>query len=63
MSLKAMINNKESWDQFCDYLDQEIAKYNRSLETLTDTVEIYRARGSVNALRKLKYMRDILNGK
>lgn len=63
MSLKAMINNKESWDQFCDYLDQEIAKYNRSLETLTDTVEIYRAQGSVNALRKLKYMRDILNGK
>jgi hypothetical protein len=62
MSLKAMINNKESWDQFCDYLDQEIAKYNRSLETLTDTVEIYRAQGSVNALRKLKYMRDILNG-
>lgn len=63
MSLKAMINNKESWDQFCDYLDQEIAKHNRSLETLTDTVEIYRAQGSVNALRKLKYMRDILNGK
>lgn len=62
MSLKTMINNKESWDQFCDYLDQEIAKYNRSLETLTDTVEIYRAQGSVNALRKLKYMRDILNG-
>jgi hypothetical protein len=58
-----MVNNKESWDQFCDYLDEEIEKYNRSLENLNDTVAIYRMQGSIGALRKLKYMRDVLNGK
>lgn len=63
MSLKSMVNNKESWDQFCDYLDEEIQNYSRSLENLGDTTQIYRMQGAIFALRKLKYMRDVLNGK
>jgi hypothetical protein len=29
---------------------------------MTDTAEMYRAQGNIQALRKLKYLRDAVNG-
>jgi hypothetical protein len=62
MSLKAMVNTRESWDEFCDYLDSKIAEQHRSLESVTDPVVIYKTQGQILALRKLKHLRAELNG-
>lgn len=62
MSLKQFVNDKGSWDEFCDYLDKQIDAIHKSMESISDTTELYRLQGSILALRKLKYMRDYLNG-
>lgn len=62
MSLKAMVNTRESWDEFCDYLDKKIAEQHRSLESISDPVGVYKVQGQILALRKLKHLRAELNG-
>ena len=62
MSLKASMNSREVWDEFCTTLDEKIAKLHKSLETLNDPTHVYRAQGQILALRNLKYLRDELNG-
>lgn len=63
MSLKAMINNRDAWDEFCAFLDDKIKVNQIIMETQTDPVAIHRTQGQIQALRRLKYMRDELNGK
>lgn len=62
MSLKSFVNNKEQWDEFLEHLDGLIAKEHRSMESISDTVEIYRHQGSLRALKNLKYLRESING-
>jgi len=63
MSLKAFVNNKSEWDAFCTELDEMIAMVQGRLEQAENTVEIHRAQGSIHILRRLKYLRDKVNGK
>jgi hypothetical protein len=62
MSLKAFVNNKPQWDDFCDMLDEEISMYHKKLEQSSTELELYRTQGCIQALRKLKYLRDKVNG-
>lgn len=59
--LKPMLTTKRQWDAFCNYVDILIEEQQRKLEQATDTVSIYRAQGSIELLRKLKYMREEVN--
>jgi len=62
MSLKSFVNNKEQWDVFLEHLDGLIASEHRSMESLTDTAEVFRHQGSIRMLRHLKYLRETVNG-
>jgi len=62
MSLKRIVNDKEVWDAFLEELEDRISANHRSMENLSDTVEVYRHQGAIKALRQLKYLRDYVNG-
>ena len=62
MSLKAFVNNKGEWDAFCEELDESIAELHKRLEQSEHVVEIHQTQGGIRALRRLKYLRDKVNG-
>ena len=62
MSLKSLVNNKPTWDAFLEEMDSLITKEHKSMESISDTVEIYIHKGAIRTLRQLKYMRDRING-
>tara|TARA_R110002153_G_scaffold32963_3_gene99550 strand:- start:2690 stop:2884 length:195 start_codon:yes stop_codon:yes gene_type:complete len=62
MSLKKIVNDKELWDALIEYYDEYISDLHRSMENLTEPSDLYRVQGSLSAIRKLKYMRDKVNG-
>jgi hypothetical protein len=62
MSLKAFVNNKPEWDAFCEMLDEEIGIYHKRLEQSDDNIDMYRTQGCIQALRRLKFLRDKVNG-
>lgn len=61
MSLKPLVNNHELWTDFLQELDVRINVCYKRLEQLSDPVEIYRAQGEVQALRKLEKLREKVN--
>ena len=63
MSLKTFVNNKGEWEAFCTELDEMIAMVQGRLEQAENLAEIHRAQGSIHILRRLKYLRDKVNGK
>jgi hypothetical protein len=62
MNLKPFVNNKELYEDFLQYLDEVIEGKRKVLEQVTDTVVIYQAQGAINALRKLKTLKEQVNG-
>jgi uncharacterized coiled-coil protein SlyX len=62
MSLKGFVNNQISWESFLSELEERISTQHRSMETVTDTAELYRHQGAIRALRQLQYLRDKVNG-
>jgi len=62
MSLKGFVNNQTSWEAFLSELEERISTQQRSMETVTDTAELYRHQGAIRALRQLQYLRDKVNG-
>ena len=62
MSLKAFVNNKSEWDAFCEELDEMIGIMQKRLEQSEHVVEIHPTQGGIRALRRLKYLRDKVNG-
>jgi hypothetical protein len=56
--LKPMLTTKRQWDAFCSYVDILVEEQQRKLEQASDLVSIHRAQGSIEMLRKLKYMRE-----
>lgn len=61
MSLKPLVNNHELWTDFLQELDVRINVCYKRLEQVNDPVEIYRAQGEVQALRKLEKLREKVN--
>jgi len=60
--LKPLVNNNRQWEAFNNYIDYLINQQQKSLEQSDNTILIHRSQGAVSALRKLKYLRDEING-
>lgn len=61
MNLKQLVNNKELWDNFVEYLDHNISIHHSAMEQADDVHTLYKAQGSISALRRLKYLREEMN--
>jgi hypothetical protein len=62
MSLKLVVNNKDSWDAMLVELEVRIQFAYKQLEQRTEVEELYRLQGEVRALRSLTRLRDKVNG-
>ena len=56
------MNNNRQWEAGNDYIDINILVHQNVLEQTSDTVLVHRQQGAIAALRKLKYLRDEVNG-
>lgn len=63
MILKQLTNKKELWDAFCEELDNRIEVAHRGIEQSKDLEDIYRYQGEIRNLRRLKQLRDQVNGR
>jgi len=62
MSLKKLVNDKELYDEFLKHVDDLIYLQHKQMEQATEPVVFYRAQGAINTLRKLKLLREQVNG-
>jgi uncharacterized protein involved in exopolysaccharide biosynthesis len=56
------VGNNLQWQAFSDYIDAVIEMQQKALEQADDNVMMYRSQGAIAALRKLKTLRDEING-
>jgi hypothetical protein len=61
VNLKPFVNNKELWTDFQQELANRIQASYKKLEQVTDTVDIYRTQGEIQALKNLMKLRDKVN--
>jgi len=61
--LKPWVNNNRQWLAFNDYIDALIEQQHKALEQSDSNIMMYRSQGSVATLRKLKLLRDEVNGR
>jgi len=62
MSLKLVVNNKDSWGAMLEEISSRIAFAHKQLEQRNELEELYRLQGEVRALRSLQKLRDKVNG-
>lgn len=62
MNLKPFVNNKDLWVAFNEELDKRIDVAHKGLEQ-AEGEELYRYQGDVRTLKKLKQLRDYVNGR
>ena len=62
MQIKKLVNDKPLWDSFCETLDAKIAQSHKKMEQVKTTDEMFRCQVEIAGLRKLKYLRDEVNG-
>jgi len=60
--LKPWVNNNRQWQAFSDYIDAVIEMQQKALEQADDNVMMYRSQGAIASLRKLKTLKDEVNG-
>lgn len=60
--IKLFVNTPELWNSFTEELDTRVDQVHKKLGQLTETYEIYRAQGELQALQSLKKLRDKVNG-
>jgi len=63
MSIKKLVNDPQVWQGFLEEIDTWLEREYKFLEQARDIVDIHKAQGSVKTLRKLKNLRDIVNGR
>ena len=61
-NLKQLVNNKELYEAFLKHIDDLIYLQHKQMEQATEPVIFYRAQGAVTTLRKLKLLRETVNG-
>lgn len=61
-ALNDLVNRKLKWDAFNYILDNYITFHQKTLEQSMDEKELYKAQGAIAALRKLKYLKEEVNG-
>ena len=62
IALKKIVNDKSIWVAFNKTLDEKINQVHVKMEQVQGEADIYRCQGEIAALRKLKYLRDEING-
>jgi hypothetical protein len=62
VNLKPFVNDKHLYDDFLKELDDRISLSQKTLEQSNSMEEVYRSQGAIAALRKLKLLRDKVNG-
>jgi len=62
MHLKQLVNNKELYEEFQKHLDDLIYMRQRTMESANDSVIVYRQQGAIDVLRKLKLLKETVNG-
>jgi protein-arginine kinase activator protein McsA len=62
MHLKQLVNDKECYEQFQQHIDDLIFLRQRALETANEPHVIHRQQGAIDVLRKLKLLRETVNG-
>lgn len=63
MSLKLLVNNKDLWDSFVKEMDAKLNRIHIQMEQSTAIEDVYRLQGHADCLRRLKRLRDEVNGK
>jgi len=58
-----LVNNPQILNGFNSYLDAVIQEQHRILEQSDDSLIVQRSQGAVAVLRKLKLLRDEVNGR
>ena len=61
-ALKQLVNDKKLWDAYVEYLEEKISSAHKRLEQEKLPDNMYRVQGEIASLRRLKYMRDEING-
>ena len=62
MHLKQLVNDKECYEQFQQHIDDLISMRQRALESANDSNTMYRQQGAIDVLRKLKLLKETVNG-
>jgi hypothetical protein len=60
--LKPWVGNNRQWEAFSSYLDDAIEQHHKVMEQSNDVVALHRQQGAIAVLRKLKMLRDEING-
>ena len=61
-TLKKLANDKPLWDSFIEYLDSKIHNAHIRMEQSKDVESIYKMQGEIAAMRRLKLLREEVNG-
>ena len=61
LKLKGFVNNTTQWKAFNELLDFLTEMEHKTMEQAVDTIDIYKAQGSVKTIRYLKHLRDYVN--
>lgn len=61
-ALKKLVNDKQLWEAYLEHIDSKIHSAHRRLEQEKEPANMYRVQGEIASLRRLKYMRDEING-
>ena len=62
MKLKLLVNNMEIWNSFNDELDRRLNHVHIQMEQTIKQADLFRLQGEAKALRRLKFLRDEVNG-
>jgi len=62
MNLKPFVNDKALWTAFDEELSAYINQAHYDMEQTDDSVRFYRLQGQIQAFRKLKKLREKVNG-
>jgi hypothetical protein len=60
--LKPVVSNNRQWEAFNNYIDTLIEQQHKALEQADNAIFMHRSQGAVAVLRKLKMLREEVNG-
>jgi len=61
-NLKPLVNDKTLWEAFQQELDKRLADTHRAMEQADGPNSLYRLQGQATAFRKLRQLREYVNG-
>ena len=57
-----LVNNPQLIDNFNNYIDFVVEEQHKVMEQSQDMTTLYRAQGAISILKRLKLLRDEVNG-